>query len=216
MSRKLLLFLCLACSLMGLARSETTSPERPNVHVGDVWSYRVLDGFTDETKFEISYRLVNISDSELTTRMEWKGKPNKGLAIFDRQWNMIDDGQTKYEPARISAKFPLHVGDTWKQKFQSSNLRSGQTFYHIVNANVGDIEKITVPAGTFTAYKVEIEAEIRGADADAAITKNVFKYWYSPEVNREVKLEVQTIANGRLRDKSITELTVYAPSKMPN
>jgi hypothetical protein len=214
MSRKLFSLFYLVFFLVGLAYGVTPSAEKPDVRVGDVWSYRVLDGFTNETKSEISFRLVDVSDSELTARIELKGNPNKGLGIFDRQWNVIDNGQTKYEPARISAKFPMRVGDTWKQKLQASNLRSSQTSYHFVSAKVADFEKVTVPAGTFTAYRIEIEAEIRSADANAGIAKNVVTSWYSPEVNREVKQVVEVFASGRLRDKTIAELTVYAPNKM--
>lgn len=199
-----------------MAQGATSIGDKPDVHVGDLWKYRVLDGFTTEPKFDITYRVINLSDTEITTRMEWKGSPNKGLAVFDRQWNMIDDGRFKYEPSRSWLKFPLTLGFAWKQQFQSTNFQSGAAYSHFNSAVVAASEKITVPAGTFATIRLDIEGEMRSLGNDGTVTKNVLKIWYSPEVNRIVREESQTFANGRLRDKSVTELTEYSPAKMTN
>lgn len=57
------------------------------------------------------------------------------------------------------------------------------------------------------AVKLEIEGEVRSSGEDGTVTKHSMKIWYSPEVNRTVREEIQTFANGRLRDKTVTELT---------
>jgi hypothetical protein len=216
MLQKIFLTALMVCSTLQMAQGTTSLGDKLDIHVGDLWKYRVLDGFTAEPKFDISYRVINLSDTEITTRMEWKGSPNKGLAVFDRHWNMIDDGRFKYEPSRSWLKFPLTLGLAWKQQFQSTHFQTGAAYSHFNSAVVAASETITVPAGTFVTMRLDIEGELRSLGNDGTVTKNVLKIWYSPEVNRIVREESQTFANGRLRDKSITELTEYLPAKITN
>ena len=188
------------------------SYEKPSVHVGDIWKYRVQDGFTNETKFEIEYRVVTLTDTEITTRLAWKGTPSKGLAIFDRQWNMIDDGNNKWDPLRPEFKFPIHIGDAWKQPFQVANLKNGSQFSSFISTKVEAHEKITVPAGTFYTLRIEMDIDVRATGISTSVTKHKIKIWYAPEVNRSIRQESQTFADGRMREQSITELTEYAPA----
>lgn len=206
----------MVCPTLQMAQGAASLGDKPDVHVGDLWKYRVLDGFTTEPKFDITYRVISLSDTEITTRMEWKGNPNKRLAVFDRQWSMIDDGNFKFEPARSRLKFPLTMGLAWKQQFQSTNFKTGAGSSHFSSAVVAASEKITVLAGTFVATRIDSEVEERSLGDDRTVTKHVLKIWYSPEVNNIVRQELQTFANGRLRDKSVTELTEYSPAKMAN
>ena len=71
-------------------------------------------------------------------------------------------------------------------------------------------EKITVPAGTFDAYKVNVVIDASGTDEDANIGNTVESYWYAPSVKRYVKQELTFKRDGRVRNKDIYELLEYS------
>ena len=60
-----------------------------------------------------------------------------------------------YDSPRIFLKFPIAVGDSWMSFFQSEL----GTF----SRQVVDVEQVAVPAGIFTAYKIEVLHPIEGA-----------------------------------------------------
>jgi len=70
--------------------------------------------------------------------------------------------------------WPLEVGKEWRNAYLRENIqeKSSETFdYRMV---VAQIEEVTVPAGTFEAFKVEVYIHRSG---------NLFaEYWYSPQV----------------------------------
>ncbi len=207
------IFLALSCLTLSYAAD---SVDKPDVHVGDIWRYRSLDGFTNEVKGETTFRVFEVTDSEISTRLEFKGRPNKGQMIFDRQWNTVDDGVSKYEPNRSDFKFPLNVGSTWKQQAQKTVFTSGTIYSYFTDGKVIGNEKVVVPAGSYDTLKVETDTESRSAGSDGVVTKFVTTAWYSKEVNRFVRMDIQTMANGRVRDKFVMELLEYAPAKAKN
>jgi hypothetical protein len=75
--------------------------------------------------------------------------------------------------------WPLEVGKEWRSAYLRENIleKSSQTFdYRMV---VTGIEEVKVPAGIFTAFKVEVRIAYNG---------NLFaEYWYAPVVKRSVK-----------------------------
>lgn len=216
MLRKILIVTLIGFSALSLAQAADLTIDKPDVKVGDIWKYRILDGFTNEPKFEINFRTVSISDSEITVRMTWKGNQNSRLAIFDRQWNMLDDGTAKWDPSRSEFKFPMRVGESWARRYQVTNIKTGATSACISDAKVAANEKVTVPAGTFDTFRLETEIECRSTGNDASLMKYAMKNWYSPEANRSVRQESQTFADGRVRDKSVVELIEYTPAKLGN
>jgi len=76
---------------------------------------------------------------------------------------------------------------------------------------VGDrLEKVTVPAGTFDAYRIERDIGSRKANADANITKGRIITWYAPAVKKYVRRESMIFSNGRERRKDVDELLEYS------
>ena len=93
---------------------------------------------------------------------------------------------------------------------------SGTTYSYFTDGKVIGNEKVVVPAGSYDTLKVETDTESRSAGSDGVVTKFVTTAWYSKEVNRFVRMDIQTMANGRVRDKFVMELLEYAPAKAKN
>ena len=69
---------------------------------------------------------------------------------------------------------------------------------------------MTVPAGTFDAYRIENDIETRDTGADANITKGHIITWYSPTAQKYIRRESTTFSGGRVRSNSIDELVEYS------
>ena len=114
--------------------------ERPEVHIGDRWTYRQVDGFTSEVTADFSRRVIAVSDTEITALQEVKGTTNRKPMYFDRNWNLIDDGNANYTPSLDLVDFPLHQGDTWKHQYQGTILTSGRSVVCTVAGKALDTE----------------------------------------------------------------------------
>lgn len=82
-------------------------------------------------------------------------------------------------------EWPLEVGKTWQYKgeFMGGETSLAQT------AQVVAYEDVTVPAGTFKAFKIEYSGSAyRGGRS----WKRVDTYWYAPSVKADVKALVDT------------------------
>jgi len=185
---------------------------QPTVHVGDVWKYNRMDGFTNEVLHEYVRRVVAVSDSEITIRQETKGQEGVVIIAYDPFWNVIDDGSFKYEPSNGINSFPAIIGKVMKKEYRVKNLKTGSFAACRVSGQYVGWEKVTVPAGTFNALRLEDEIECRGTDAEAAINRTAHKSWYAPVVNRLVRMEEQTTRDGRIRNKQAAELVGYYPA----
>jgi len=85
----------------------------------------------------------------------------------------------KRSSPRANYSWPLEVGKEWTDTYLRENIqeRSSQTFnYKMV---VPKTENITVPAGTFETFKVEVYIPRTG--------KLFAEYWYAPKAKRAVK-----------------------------
>lgn len=207
MLRRLLVLLVLGIlGISGTAWADS-SVGIPDVHVGDIWKYRSLDGYTNETKVEFSHRIVKLTDQEITIQIKNKNVQGEKLQFLTREWNPIDIDGTKFEPFYPEYKFPMSVGASWTQEYKTFNISGSAGF---VKAKVTAQEKVTVPAGTFDAYRIERNIEVQSTTADANTTKGLIITWYAPSVKKYVRREVMTFSNGRERSKGIDELLEYS------
>ncbi len=86
---------------------------------------------------------------------------------------------TTYTPPRKDYDFPLAVGKEWTSNFAESTYVEDTGYYNftkLINYTVVGQESVTVGAGTFDSYKIEIDDGLG----------NVIYSWYSPEVNNVV------------------------------
>ena len=181
----------------------------PDVHIGDLWKYRIIDGYTNETTLEFSHRIVRIDDKEIVIQVQNKQNSGRRLQYFNREWNLLESGEIKWEPYNPENKFPLQVGMTWNQEVKASNNHGG-THSIYTKAIIVALEKVNVPAGIFDAYRIERDIEERSNNSDATVIKSRDVIWYAPAVKKFVRRENIVYSNGRERSKEIIELTEYS------
>ena len=113
--------------------------------------------------------------------------PNN-FRVFDKNGNMLlsktpNRDEVKFQHVKPILKYPLRIGDTWENEvvhdpFESDKDR--KVFNCKGTSQVIGWETITVPAGTFTALRIDVNETciILPARYQA---KNERKYWISPE-----------------------------------
>lgn len=180
----------------------------PDVRVGDNWKFRTLDGFTNETQFESTQRVVEVNDREIAIELRNLNKDKTVLRYFTREWNIVDSDDGKYDPYYPEFKFPLAAGATWTEKYTYLPA-SGVASSGFVKATVSAQEKVTVPAGTFNAYRIDRDQEVRGNTDTAVVTTTHMTTWYAPAVRRFVRRDWTVTRDGRVRSKTSMELVEY-------
>jgi hypothetical protein len=195
-----------AAAFLFAAAAGAQSPA-PDVHVGDSWTYRTLDGFTNETQFEAKQRVVEINDREIVIELRNLSKDKTALRYFTREWNAVDNDDGKYDPYYPEFKFPLAAG-TWSEKYTWLPI-TGVASSGFVKATVAAQDKVTVPAGTFDAYRIDRDMEVRANNESAVITHTHMTTWYAPAVRRFVRREWTITRDGRVRGKTSMELVEY-------
>jgi hypothetical protein len=184
--------------------------DKPDVHVGDRWSWQHINGLANEKDFTQIESIVEVSDNEIRTQLRVKGKYGSGIATYTREWNPVDVISAQYSPYLKEFAFPLAVGKKWDgsaDKMLFSNGKHGKFF---LKGEVIAFEKVTVPAGTFDAYKINVVLDASGTDEDVNIGHTIETYWYAPSVKRYVKYENTFERDKRVRSKDIHELLDYS------
>jgi hypothetical protein len=191
-----------------VAMAANAQSPAPDVHVGDSWKFRTLDGFTNETQFESTQRIVEVNDREIAIELRNLNKDKTVLRYFTREWNIVDSDDGKYDPYYPEFKFPLAAGATWTEKYTYLPA-AGVASSGYVKATVSAQEKVTVPAGTFNAYRIDRDQEVRGNTETAVVTTTHMTTWYAPAVRRFVRRDWTVTRDGRVRSKTSMELVEY-------
>lgn len=232
-------FACLMYAVSALAEPPV-SIESPEVVIGERWTYA---GYDNETKFTLKVEIERLSDKEIQAVVTPNGLAQLAqLQVFDRQWNQVEafkDGNriVQFSPYLPAFKFPLQVGKTWAQYYDwkrtvvGDEISGAKTWAESrerkasggpnhgstrVDGKVLGWEAITVPAGVFTALKVEIKSphyagpETRRIFGKAELFGGVLEtYWYVPEVKRFVKYESKLYINQQLKRSAGLELVEH-------
>jgi len=188
----------------------TENIDKPDIHVGDRWDFQHTNGLANEKDFTQIDDVVEITDDEIRVRSRIKGKPGNGIGTYTREWNAVDVGSARYQPNLNVFAFPLQVGKKWDGNADKMLFTNGKHGKFQLKGEVVAFEKVTVPAGTFDAYKISIAIDAVATDEDANIGHTVETYWYAPSVKRYVKSENVFSRDGRPRSKDIYELLDFS------
>lgn len=186
------------------------SSERPDVHVGDRWAWLHSNGLVKETDHTQIEDVVDVKDNEITTRVRVKGQQGSAIAAYSMDWNPIDVVSARYDPLLKEFDFPLQVGKKWDGEADKMLFSNGKHGKFILKAEVTALEKITVPAGTFDAYRIDISIDAASTDENANIGHTAETIWFAPSVRRYVKSEYTFTRDGRVRSKDILELLEFS------
>jgi len=177
--------------------------DRPQIKVGDSWEYSFHDTKNSRTGCTYSLTVTGVTDDKITVDMQNPQRCNLGALaesmVYDKDFNLMYAGLTPY---RTNA-FPLQIGKQWNQKFDL-NTEANTLLHNDVTAKVIAIEKVTVPAGTFDAYKVVVERKYASQYTSGTITET---RWYAPQAKSYIRRTSVDTASGS--SPVVSELLTY-------
>lgn len=163
----------------------------PTVKVGDTYTYETLDMIEPKLNNITTREVIDVnSNGFVMTFVNAKSKYKRRL-FYDNNMNLLsirsgkNDG-VNYSPALQYFKFPMKSGDSWSSTIIETNIKTGKTRTHKLNGSVGGLEQITVQSGTFQAFRITIQSELKDSDQ---ISTGQDISWYSPDARRSVMTE---------------------------
>jgi hypothetical protein len=196
---------------MPTARAQEAIPA-PTVNVGDHWSYRSVNGLTNELQGEFTRQVISVSDKEITASHKYIGKADQTLMYFDRNWNTKDTGRYAYDPAFPSLRFPLRAGEQWTDSYDAKTLGEDSIWHCEASIHVIGPETLTLPNGTLDTIRVDGAHLCNRVGATAAQYQGSSKVWYAPGQNAIARSEYSNWSYGRERTRSVIELILPAPT----
>jgi len=160
----------------------------PDPSIGDTWSYRTIDLFTDIERSQYVHELIE----RTADGFKYKGSdPNSG-----RVWNLFrtrtleqctTSRDIKERTCGGAFRFPMSVGMT--HSFEKRPIPNGYG-YISEECEVTSIEKVTVVAGIFDTFKVECIGTWTSdfGTRDAIYRGRIVEtHWYAPSINANAK-----------------------------
>ena len=180
----------------GTARIDT------NFKAGDSYSYREIDLFTKLETRTINNRVTGITENEVIF--------NGGVLVTDLFGNNV---KLPNGNRLTGAQFFIpeySVGKKWSTRFKVT-VPSGATGTTEIEFKVVARERVTVPAGTFEAYKVEGQGWGSALLSPTGGTINLqTKYWIAPGIRRAIANEtLRKHSSGKVLNNERQELTAY-------
>jgi hypothetical protein len=178
--------------------------ERPNeeVQVGDAWVYDNKDAITGLPISTYTSLVAEVSPKEIVTNLIFKGNNNRGLAVFDHDWNRIMINNEKFNPNDgHGVQWPLAVGKEWRQVYTTSNTQTGVNTKSSSLAKIVAQETVTTPAGTFETFKIERQIKEYNVADPSRYRDMQMLMWFAPQINHWirrtfiVKQEKRTVGN---------------------
>lgn len=135
----------------------------------------------------------------------FKVQSDLGFALLDGDYSVAEtrnaDGSwTRFSPPLRRHRWPVRVGDTWSDRVVSEQS-SGTKQTVELRGHVVSYESVTVPAGTFLAFKIILSAGGR----------RFREGWYAPET----KIFVKTIEVDANDKQTVRELISFQRSDEP-
>lgn len=198
------------CALQAATKPEaaTTPPEGAVTAelgfppVGTTWVYKTVE---HGTEFRVTRTIAALGERMHDGRPVYRTTDG---ALFDkatRNWTATVKGRRERRSASPyvpTYAFPLWVGKSWKATYTYHDHERGDTYTNIHwRGKVSAYEDVTVPAGTFKAFKVE------GRDSNIQLVS-----WYAPTLHMDVQAIMEYVPGHALNPGQRTaDLVTYTP-----
>jgi hypothetical protein len=174
--------------------------EAPKLRAGDVWTYRQIDDYTGIDRGVFRLELTGVNASGIQARLTLPSgsvvaetyDPRWGWnAVSIRGWDWLSrlssgSATVEFRPPFGSTPFPLQVGKRWSDSVVATDPMTRGHIPIQVSSTARCWEKIAVPAGTFTALRIERTAYVQDIAWNKSQTTLRMVDWYLPAVNRVV------------------------------
>jgi hypothetical protein len=193
------------------ATTEATVQETmEDPQVGDHWTYEFRDDISGDLKSTFTDTITDVSATGISIRADVLGSSNVGFVNYDRSWNRTINGNWRFSPNDGSGiRAPLAVGKVWSVKANDLNNTAGAGWKRSVTSKVVAQETITTRAGTFETFKIEISFEFRNTQDPTKKVQDTWQTWYAPAIDHWVKQTSVTRSDGRVRNRTTSELVEY-------
>ena len=204
-----------ACAFTSATQAADASVSAPEFKGGEHWTYREVNPYNRTQQRTITLTLeARPQGFELRGRSDRETDPVLSETVTS-PWLVASesDGTRRrtFDPPLESIRFPLTVGEKWKQTVQMTDER-GQTRNWRASFRTVRWEKVKTPAGEFNALRVERQMNLGDREASWGDTSVFDVFWYVPEVQRWVRRERRSerherAVEGRVeRDWTVWEL----------
>ena len=199
----------------------------PTYRVGDRWTYRASDGFLLPSKWVETREVVAIGAEGITVRITQKGEAID--AVRTELWaapgrvrvGALRNDETRHFVAPLQRyNFPLTPGQSWNQWVDKDEHAAEAQGRISLSTQVEEWEKVSTPAGTFDAIRVQVAVRDDELHAWRLPTTARSVSWYSPDVRGNVREESDAhyIEYGKEGPKLhahhlLLELTAFAPGQ---
>ncbi len=204
----------------------------PTFEPGDSWTYEIVKNVrgTLRTGHE-TMTLTRVDDHLLSIETRPAGSDAPGREMLaNPDWSRTRSVDGKLTTVNRPLLFPLGPGKSWSIDFTENTPADRRHSRERIEMTyrVAGWEEVTVPAGTFRTLRIEGEGKWtvelppntltqagRGADGSRVVTmtrqgnrlfsgRQLFTYWYVPEVHRWVRSEEDTYDNNGVRTEQTT------------
>jgi hypothetical protein len=204
---------CAAGSLLANAAwaQDMVAIERPVLRLGDSWTFRSLDGWTDQETSRSANTLVAFENNLNVSRVKNLTSGEETTASANADWQPCRSMQNDTTVICTGPlKFPIAAG--YKHSFRKLPLGRG-VVYADGDCEGRGMEKVKVPAGEFDAYRIECKGFwnlVVGGNASGTFQHTI---WYAPAVRNQIRSVFEDRRpNGQPNNKTITELVEYKPA----
>ena len=161
--------------------------EKPAIKVGDAWEFQESAA---KNKTNVATHLVTAILPGDGVRMQ---QNDLTYQEYDSALNWLPRGRKDY--ALAVNRYPMKVGDEWKVSRKFPNPSTSEDG----KARVAAYETITVPAGKFQCYRIEVRTELvtRKHTEQRFLTR-----WQCPEVKWFAKEVLEIRATGKKGDET--------------
>lgn len=191
MNQTLLTLLLIAVPILCAGQSDASVP-RPEIRVGDSWTYRSTNYFAPGTH-EHETRVSFADDRVILVVSSSKSDGKEIDSSWTSEWNAVTSpSRFVFRPDSGLFRFPLRVGDQHEVKYELLRPRINT----VESSTTGSVkvvgwETVDVPAGKFRAIRLELDSTVQPLDGSRAFQRQA-TFWYVPDVRRWVKFQVVT------------------------
>ena len=230
-------FIGILLSLQSLAQTA----DLPTLRTGDTWVYRdtVEKGPNGWSQSHNEINITRTTSSAIYYASKQSGSTQPGAEkISGADWSRMRDVNGKETVVNRPLDFPLTPGKTWELRYTEQHPNKAHKFEAWSNKfTVVGYETVEVPAGKFSAIKIEAEGRwtaemeptstvVQGAQSQKNNTTMVTQvqkteatpssgrtykaFWYVPEVKRWIKsVEEYYGSNGVRNERYVGELESF-------
>ena len=209
---------CFVAALVVLPTHAQDVTNAPELHVGDEWVFHQT-GTANGDPVDLTWRrklAESLPDGKF--RIE---PTTRGFDVVDASWNLRHPMRPDFWA--IDFKFPFKVGDSWTFASPAGARDTEGKSYDLHGAHkVVALESITVPAGTFSCFKIVGESSFvtiqSVADAEHRRVESwKMTRWYCPTVRYVAKLRTERYSAGGKGNYYISdsELVSFSRSATP-